>query len=129
MPSNVHEYLQLTPFDLPESPEWSVDKMLVRKAVAVSGKRINAAMIASAVRKLDNWAVEFGLARHGRLVYESWSWERAHWIAATFRIVDVAQYQSKIQELARRDERLEIRNWPWWRRLLLPILKDGGARL
>jgi len=88
--------------DLPWAAEWTPLSMAIRKAFHVTG-RCTRAKLRKGVKQLDQWAADWGLARHGRLVIEHCHKTRLlpnerTGVAALFRIVDLRRFMEKHRE-------------------------------
>jgi len=88
--------------DLPWAPEWTPLSMAIRKAFHLTG-RCTRAKLRKGVTQLDQWAADWGLARHGRLVIEHFHKTRLlpnerTGVAALFRIVDLRRFMERHRE-------------------------------
>lgn len=85
---------EATDLDRPWVHDWVPLKMAIRKAHLVSGK-LTAKKVREAVGELDRWAVEWGLARHGRCFIGEPHSSGFCGVGAYFRIVDVRSFLDK----------------------------------
>lgn len=114
-------------FDQPDDPIWLGDKMLIRHAVSISGKigSLTRTRIQQTVKMLDRYCEERGLERIGKLETESWDWGNRNGIGTCCKIVDISLFVESIKSCGRNEEYDRIRRLPWWRRLFMPIEREG----